>query len=124
MTGHSGPAADPAGPAPTVQLLYLDGCPHWAVAEQRLLGALRQLGRDLRVDSLKVSTVEEAELLGFRGSPTILIDGDDPFPDEELPKGLSCRLYCTTDGVSGVPTTEQLVEALRLRLDRRGAWRG
>jgi hypothetical protein len=114
VTKRTGPAGAPAGP--TVQLLYLEGCPHWNVAEQRLVLALRRLGREQRVHALRVTTLEEAEKLGFRGSPTILIGGEDPFPEQDLPVGLSCRLYCTQDGVGGVPSTEQLVEALRGRL--------
>lgn len=114
VTKRAGPADAPAGP--TVELLYLEGCPHWEVAEQRVLRALRQLGREERVLSVKVTTVEQAELLGFRGSPTILIGGEDPFPDQDLPVGLSCRLYCTQEGVAGVPSIDQLVGALRARL--------
>jgi hypothetical protein len=48
----------------------------------------------------------------MRGSPTILIDGRDAFPGaEELP-AWSCRLYATEAGLRGVPTLQQLAEAL------------
>jgi hypothetical protein len=95
----------------------MDGCPHWAVAEQRVLLALRRTGHPEQVRSQKVTTLEEADRLGFRGSPSILVDGDDLFPDPDMPICLSCRLYQTTDGLTGVPTIDQLVEAIRLRLD-------
>src|SRR5207244_467608 len=103
-----------------VELLYMDGCPHWAVAEQRLLLALRRLGRSERVRSQKVTTMAQAERWGFRGSPTILIGGEDPFADPDMPICLSCRLYRTTDGLTGVPTLTQLVDALRVKLGRTG----
>jgi hypothetical protein len=96
-----------------VTLLYFDGCPHWTTADERLKAALRLAGRDdVEVDRRKVETAEDAEELGFIGSPTILIDGRDPFADPATPASLSCRLYQTPDGPAGAPAVEQLVEAL------------
>jgi hypothetical protein len=100
-------------PPVRVQLLYFDGCPHWTVAEERLAQALRTLGRDdTAVEHLRVETPEQAEELKFLGSPTIRIDGTDPFATGRAPVGLACRVYTTPDGLSGSPTTEQLLEVL------------
>ncbi len=55
---------------------------------------------------------EEAERTGFRGSPSILIDGADAFADPDAPVGLSCRVYQTPHGPTGSPTLDQLREAL------------
>jgi hypothetical protein len=97
-----------------VTLLYFDGCPNWTVADERLRAALDQTGNpDVDVTYRKVSTPREAESVEFRGSPTILIDGRDPFLDREAPVGLSCRVYRTEAGLTGVPTVEQLVAVLR-----------
>lgn len=46
--------------------------------------------------------------LGFSGSPTILVDGQDPFADQDAPIGLACRLYATEEGLQGAPTIAQL----------------
>ena len=62
---------------------------------------------------VNVATPEDAERLRFRGSPTILIDGLDPFAEESAPVGLSCRVLPTPDGLRGAPTHAQLVEALQ-----------
>ena len=48
-----------------------------------------------------------------RGSPTVLVDGVDPFGDDAGAVGLSCRLYRTDAGLVGAPTVDQLVSALR-----------
>lgn len=56
---------------------------------------------------------EDATRLRFRGSPTILIDGADPFADKTSPVGLACRVLPTPDGLRGAPTVEQLVKVLR-----------
>jgi hypothetical protein len=96
-----------------VELLYFDACPHWRLADERLTEALHVLGRtDVRVERYRVETAERAEELAFLGSPTIRIDGVDPFVTGREQVGLSCRLYTTASGLIGSPTTEQLVEAL------------
>jgi len=98
----------------TITLLYVDGCPNWHLTDERLRRALTAVGRsDLEVEHVEVCTPQEAEAIAFRGSPTVLIDGRDPFGDRDAPVGLACRLYPTDQGLVGSPTVEQLVEALR-----------
>ena len=96
-----------------VRLLYFDGCPHSAVAEQRLRSALAIIGwGDQEIQHVLVETPEDADRLGFLGSPTILVDGRDPFATGDERPALACRLFSTPDGRAGSPTVEQLVEAL------------
>src|SRR3954453_17345727 len=95
-----------------VELLYSDGCPNWTVAYERLTEALRDAGRDVSVERRRIETAEDAEELGFLGSPTIRIDGTDPFASGTEQVGLACRVFATPTGLSGSPTTTQLVEAL------------
>lgn len=49
------------------------------------------------------------------GSPTLLIDGVDPFAAPGLTAGLSCRLYTTDDcgNRDAVPSRAQLLAVLR-----------
>ena len=98
-----------------LQLLYFDGCPNWHVADDRLQGALKELGSTVEVERVLVSTPEEAKAWSFHGSPSILIDGEDPFAEPGVDVGLSCRLYRTPGGVAGAPTVAQLVEVLAHR---------
>ena len=96
-----------------VQLLYFDGCPNWQQAEQRLREAVERVETDVELSHVQVATPEDAERLRFRGSPTVLVDGIDPFADADAPVGLSCRIFRTPEGLQGAPTVDQLVEALR-----------
>ena len=96
-----------------VELLWFAGCPSWQLAEGRLREALSLAQLDAELVLVEVRTPEEAERLGFPGSPTVLVDGRDPFADEVAPAGLACRLFRTPDGLRGAPTVEQLVEVLR-----------
>ncbi|HMG29247.1 MAG TPA: hypothetical protein VK585_03900, partial [Jiangellaceae bacterium] len=100
--------ASPAKPETVmdVTLQYFDDCPNWQTANERLRALADEL--DIRITYHRVSSVEEAEELAFRGSPTILIDGRDPFARGDEPSGLACRVYPTPDGPAGSPTTEQL----------------
>ena len=97
-----------------VALLYFEGCPSWRVADRRLREALARVGRsDATVHHRKVSTQVEAQAAQFHGSPTLLVDGRDPFDPGSAPVGLFCRLYRTPQGLAGSPTVEQLTEVLR-----------
>lgn len=96
-----------------VELLYFDGCPNWNVAEERLMDALTATGRDsITVHHRKVETIEEAAEVGFTGSPTVRIDGHDPFLTGGEQVGLACRVYATPEGLRGSPTVEQFIEVL------------
>lgn len=94
-----------------ITLQYFDGCPNWKVADERL-SALAEVNPGMVVTRHIVDTVEEAERVGFRGSPSILINGIDPFAQQGDPIGLSCRRYLTPDGYAGAPTVEQLKTVL------------
>ena len=96
-----------------ITLRYFAGCPNWRVAEGRLREALETAGKSDAVISMEpVETDEEARRLGFRGSPTILVDGRDPFANEDGQVGLACRIYATPDGLEGAPTLAQLRAAI------------
>ena len=89
-----------------VQLLYFDDCPNWKITDERLGDVARCRG--LEVQHRLVATPEEAEAARFRGSPTILVDGEDPFASGDEPFGFACRVYRTPAGPAGSPTAEQL----------------
>lgn len=102
-----------------VSLMYFDDCPNWKVADERLAEAAAERP-DVVVTRHRVETAEEAERLGFHGSPSILVDGVDVFAETGAGVGLSCRLYRTPAGLDGAPTMEQLRAALGVTGE--GAW--
>ena len=95
-----------------IQLLYFDGCPNWHVMHDRLRSAVALVDEDCDVELVEVDSPEMAVEWGFRGSPSVLVDGRDTFAEPGAPVGLACRLYPTPDGLRGAPTLEQLVAAL------------
>jgi hypothetical protein len=96
-----------------ITLRYFEGCPNWRIAEERLRAALADTGAaDAMITLERVETHEQARRLGFRGSPTVLIDDRDPFADERADIGLACRIYATAEGLQGAPSLDQLRAAL------------
>ena len=96
-----------------VTLLFFADCPNWQLVDARLRNALAHTGRDdVRIAHRLITSPVEADAAGFRGSPTVLVDGRDPFADSGAPAGLSCRVFRTEAGLAGAPTLEQLVVVL------------
>jgi len=93
-------------------LLTVPACPNAATFEERLAAALAgHPGAVLR--RREVADEREAALAGMHGSPTLLIDGVDPFAAPEKAPSLSCRLYRNPAGrTEGAPSVEALREAL------------
>lgn len=96
-----------------VVLRYFSGCPNWRVAADRVREALLVVGVDDAVITLEeVETREDAVRLDFHGSPSIIVNGHDPFAREGAPVGLVCRIYSTESGPQGAPSVRQLAEAM------------
>ena len=90
-----------------ITLQYFEGCPNWKVADEHVATIAAERA-DVTVTRHLVETFEEAERVGFHGSPSILIDGVDPFAGASVGIGLACRIYQTPDGPAGSPTLDQL----------------
>lgn len=94
-----------------ITLLYFEDCPNWKIAEERLAVIAAERPAVTVVRHL-VETPQEAERLGFLGSPSIQVDGVDLFAQPGAQVGLTCRRYPTPHGHQGAPTLEQLRAAL------------
>lgn len=94
-----------------ITLLYFEDCPNWKTADAHVRTLAAELPH-VKVTRRSVDTLEQAEQTGFRGSPSVLIDGIDAFADPGDTVGLSCRIYQTPDGPAGSPTLDQLRRVL------------
>ena len=95
-----------------IDLLHVRECPNRGLARAHVDRALAQTGVAALVREQEVRTGEEAARLGMRGSPTILVNGQDPFGPAADSPSLSCRLYQSEIGFRGAPTVEQLIVVL------------
>ena len=93
-------------------VLAVPGCPNVAALEQRLAAVLD--GRaGVSVSRHVIRDEGQAARWGMHGSPTVLIDGTDPFAEPGQPPSMSCRRYRAEGGqASGVPSANQLQQAI------------
>jgi hypothetical protein len=93
-------------------VLAVPDCPNAALLEQRLAQVIEGR-RDVTVSRQLIADQDEAARWGMRGSPTLLVDGTDPFAGPGEPASLSCRLYRDGNGQGdGAPAVSQLRQAL------------
>jgi hypothetical protein len=108
--------------SPRIELLWWEGCPSTDKALAQLRALLREVGLgDAEVQMREIRTGAQAAAAGFRGSPTVLIDGVDVAQgaEPEEPNPLTCRVYHRRDGrISPVPDPEDVRAALQAALAR------
>lgn len=97
-----------------IEVLHIDECPNLAMAQQRLESALIVLGHsDIPVTTRLLESALDTAGTGFAGSPTITLNGSDIFPTGATADDLACRIYMTPSGLAGLPTINQIAEALK-----------
>ncbi|MDZ7733148.1 MAG: thioredoxin family protein [Acidimicrobiia bacterium] len=92
-----------------IELLHVADCPNLVVARERIDLALDRAGLAATVREVQIDTPEAAERAGMSGSPTVLVDGVDPFGGAGA--SLACRLYRSGDVVEGAPPVDALLDA-------------
>ena len=111
----TGPTTGPTSPPTTrlscrkLEVLHVPYCPN-------LLPLLERLAEvtDLPVSTHVIESEADAARFGMAGSPTLLVDGIDPFAAAGgCECGLACRLYRDDAGrIISAPSVEQLRVAL------------
>ncbi|MGN9847188.1 thioredoxin family protein [Nonomuraea sp. H19] len=94
-----------------VTVLTVPDCPNAPLVRERITEALQ--GRAVPVEWIEAHDADEAIRQGMTGSPTLLLDGVDPFAHDGAVPSLSCRLYRHADGTAdGAPTVADLCRIL------------
>lgn len=102
-------------------VVSVPGCPNVPLLEERLAQVLAELetGEQVAIARHTAGDAEHAARWQLHGSPTLLIDGADPFADPSAPIGLACRVYRDEhDGTEGAPSLAALREVLGRALER------
>ena len=95
-----------------IEILHIEDCPNWQETGDRVVEVLAQLGvPDTPVRFTLLATSDEAALVPFAGSPTVLIDGIDAFPGDGQTSDLACRVYLADGRFSGSPSIADLRSA-------------
>jgi hypothetical protein len=92
-----------------LEVLHIPDCPNLPPLLERLAAVT-----DLPVTTRVIDSDNEAAEFGMAGSPTLLINGVDPFATgDDGDCGVSCRLYRDQDGrIVPAPSVEQLRHAI------------
>ncbi|TDO44719.1 alkylmercury lyase-like protein [Kribbella sp. VKM Ac-2527] len=91
-----------------LEVLHIPDCPNLPPLLERLAAAT-----DLPITTRVIDSDNAATEFGMAGSPTLLINGVDPFAADDGDCGVACRLYRDQDGrIVPAPSIEQLRKAI------------
>ncbi len=97
-----------------LRILHVPDCPNVALLDERLSDLLGERP-GIEVVREVVDTGDDAAAAGMAGSPTLLVDGVDPFAEPGQAPSLSCRLYPDETGrLDRAPSAARLRRALHL----------
>lgn len=96
-----------------LEFQYFEGCPNHKKMSDNLIEAIKGLEDKIELKKVLVEDEVTAKQVGFRGSPTLLINGEDieevPTPEEP---SLACRFY-----IGGVPNSDKIREKIIQKID-------
>jgi len=91
-----------------LELQYFEGCPNHIKMENNLTEAVNGLEDKVEIEKVLVDDEAKARQVKFRGSPTLLVNGQDvegiPLPESP---SLSCRFYS-----KGIPSSQSIREKI------------
>lgn len=97
-----------------IELLWFEGCPSHQRAKELLEQVLREEGIADQVEMIQVHDDADARARKFLGSPTIRINGVDPFVEPNQKSfAIQCRMYHSPESLNSVPTKAMLRAAVR-----------
>jgi hypothetical protein len=98
-----------------IEILYFSGCPNHGPATACVRQVLTEEDTPAEMVEVEVKDMATARRIGFLGSPTVLVDGQDvePAARAERTFGLSCRTYIDSGRRAGVPPSEWIRAAVR-----------
>ena len=87
-----------------IEVQYFNGCPNSSEMIHRVKEAIKGSEEKIEYNEVFVESNEIAEKIKFRGSPTVLINGED-IEGREAPESasLNCRVY-----ENGLPSVEEI----------------
>lgn len=96
-----------------LEFQYFENCPHYKQMFDNLSEAIKGLEDKIELIKYPVEDKETAKKISFRGSPTLLINGEDiegsAAPDEPA---LACRFYA-----NGIPSAVKIRQLIIQRLN-------
>jgi len=96
-----------------LEFQYFEGCPNHTKMQNNISEAIKGLEDRIELKKVLVEDEATAKKVKFRGSPTLLINGEDiegvPNPAEP---SLSCRFY-----VNGIPSSDEIKKRIFQKIE-------
>ena len=98
-----------------VEVLFFSGCPNHVPTVDRLREVLAREETPAEMIEVEVKDAATAQQVGFLGSPSIRVDGQDVEPAVRGTRafGMMCRTYVDGGRRAGVPPPEWIRAAVR-----------
>jgi hypothetical protein len=105
---------DRLGRRPVIEVLYVQGCPHYPATLALVERVRAELGIDADLHTSRIVDQAAADQARFPGSPTVRVDGHDVEPGSEPATEylVGCRLYRLEHRFAGQPEEGWIREAL------------
>ena len=95
-----------------IEFFYFTGCPSYIKTLENLKEILAEKKIKAQLELINVKSPQEAQRLGFQGSPSIRIDGTD-LDGKKEGYSFNCRLYKINNQLTGIPSKEYISERLK-----------
>jgi len=103
-----------------IEFLYFEGCPSYKPALDYLKEVIDEENIDAKLELILVESPEDAQKVGFQGSPSIKVNGID-LEDKNDGFFFNCRLYSVDGELSGTPSKEFIREKLLSKVDNKSS---
>ena len=88
-----------------IEFLYFEGCPSYKQALDYLKELIDEEKLDANIELVLVESPEDAQKVGFQGSPSIKVNGVD-LENNNDGFSFNCRLYDIDGELTGIPSKE------------------
>jgi len=99
-----------------IEFLYFEGCPSYNPTLDYLKEVIDEEKIDGNLELILVESPEDAQKVGFQGSPSIKVNGVD-LEDKNEGFSFNCRLYFVNGELTGRPSKEFIREKLLSNVD-------
>ncbi len=94
-----------------IEFLYFEGCPSYKKALDYLKEIIDEEKIDAKIELVLVESPEDAQEVGFQGSPSIKINGED-MEGKQNGYSFTCRIYNIDGALTGIPSKEYIREKI------------
>jgi hypothetical protein len=90
-----------------IEFYYFKSCPSYKVALDHLKEIINEENIEAHLELIRVDSPEDAQKVGFQGSPSIKINGQD-IEGKQNGYSFTCRIYNVDGALTGIPSKKYI----------------